>query len=98
MGQDTRRDLRGSRRVIALETNILVAAHRGDHPHHAKADAALRELCTAGTAWSLPWPCAHEFLDIVTHPRIWLSTTPAAQALDALGRWLRLSFVQTLAE
>lgn len=84
--------------MIALDTNILVAAHRADHPYHLPADAALRELCEAGTTWGLPWACAHEFLGNVTHPRIWRVPTPFDQALEALDRWLRLPFVRTLSE
>jgi uncharacterized protein len=56
--------------MIAVDTNILIAAHRADHAHHIPADAALRELCTSNTSWALPWPCLYEFLGIVTHPRI----------------------------
>ncbi len=84
--------------MIAIDTNVLVAAHRADHPHHRPADAALREICLAGTPWALPWPCAHEFLGNVTHPRIWLVPTPMNDALEALNRWRQLPFVRMLAE
>lgn len=84
--------------MIAIDTNILVAAHRADHAQHLAADAALRELCTLSTSWALPWPCVHEFLGIVTHPRIWSRPTPLDQALEAIDRWRRLPFVHTLSE
>lgn len=84
--------------MIAIDTNILVAAHRADHPRHLQADAALRELCTRGTPWALPWPCVHEFLGNVTHARIWPQPTPPVQALEALDRWRRLPFVHPLSE
>jgi len=84
--------------VIAIDTNVLVAAHRADHPHHRPADAALRELCVAAIPWALPWPCVHEFLGNVTHPRIWPVPTPVDDACEAIDRWRRLPSVHTLAE
>jgi len=84
--------------MIAIDTNILVAAHRADHLQHALADAALRELCGRGESWALPWPCVHEFLSIVTHQRIWPKPTPCDQALEAIDRWRRLPFVHPLSE
>jgi uncharacterized protein len=32
--------------------------------------------------WAIPWPCLHEFLAIATHPRIYVTPTPLAGALD----------------
>jgi predicted nucleic acid-binding protein len=32
----------------------------------------------------LPWPCAHEFLAVVTNPRAFREPTPAAEALALL--------------
>jgi len=32
----------------------------------------------------LPWPCAHEFIAVVTHPRIYRRPTPLAEALAEL--------------
>jgi hypothetical protein len=84
--------------MIAIDTNVLVAAHRADHQQHAQADAALRDLCGRGETWALPWPCVHEFLGLVTHPRIWPKPTPGDQALEAIDRWRRLPFVHSLAE
>ena len=84
--------------MIAIDTNVLVAAHRADHPHHRPADAALRELCVAAIPWALPWPCVHEFLGNVTHPRIWPVPTPVDDACEAIERWRRLPSVHTLAE
>ena len=38
--------------------------------------------------WAIPWPCLHEFLAIVTHPRIYDPPTPLASALDQIDAWL----------
>ena len=48
------------------------------------ASAALPNL---GVPWAIPWPCIHEFLAIVTHPRIYDPPTPLGDALGA-GRLL----------
>ena len=73
--------------MIAVDTNILVHAHREDSPWHGAARARLAELAEGAGAWAIPWPCLHEFLAIVTHPRIYRPPTPvdvAAAAVDAL--------------
>jgi hypothetical protein len=73
--------------MIAVDTQILVYAHRGESAFHAKAVSSLRELAESGHAWAIPWPCAHEFLGIVTRPRLWNPPSTIRQALTALDRW-----------
>ena len=55
--------------MIAVDTQILVFAHREDSPFHPAALAALTELAEGAAPWALPWPVVHEFLAIATHPR-----------------------------
>ena len=75
--------------MIAVDTNILVYAHRQDSPWHTQAATCLRELAEGDASWVLPWPCVHEFLSIVTHPRIYSPPTAAPRALDQVNEWLR---------
>ena len=82
--------------MIAVDTNILVHAHRAESPWHEPAIKALGDL--AAEQWSLPWPCVHEFLSIVTHPRIFDPPTPLADALKAVDVWLKAPTVELLAE
>jgi predicted nucleic acid-binding protein len=56
--------------MIAVDTNILVYAHREDAPFHQSAAQRVAALAEGRTAWAIPWPCIHEFLAIVTHPGI----------------------------
>lgn len=70
--------------MIALDTNILVYAHRREMPFHQRAREALNEALQRPEPLALPWQCAHEFLAVVTHPRIFREPTPLALALDAL--------------
>ncbi len=74
--------------MIAVDTNILVYAHRKDSQFHDAAVAQLRELAEGQHAWSIAWPSIHEFYAIVTHARIYRPPTPAARAFDQIDAWL----------
>ena len=84
--------------MIAVDTNLLVYAHREDADFHAQALAALIELAERGDRWSIPWPCVHEFLAIVTHPRIFRPSSPMATALEAVEAWLASPGCQLIGE
>jgi uncharacterized protein len=70
--------------MIAVETNILVYAHRPELPQYGEAHRALRTVATGGVAWAIPWPCVHEFLGVVTNPRIFGEPTPVGTAVGAI--------------
>jgi len=74
--------------LIAVDTNVLVYAHRRDAEWHGPANEQLRSLAEGRAAWAIPWPCIHEFLAVVTHPRIYDPPTPPAKALDQVDAWL----------
>jgi hypothetical protein len=84
--------------MIAVDTNLLVYAHRADAAEHAAALQVVRGLAEGRARWALPWPCIHEFIAIVTHPRIFSPPTPLAAALDQVDAWLESPVVTTLAE
>jgi len=73
--------------MIAVDTNLLVYAHRQDSEWHEEALAVLLELAQGGTRWAIPWPCAHEFVAIVTHLRIYTPPTPVTLACKAIASW-----------
>lgn len=82
--------------MIAVDTNILVYAHRTDTPFHAGAAKRIIGLAEGTVAWALPWPCVHEFLAIVTNLRIYDPPTAipiALQYLDALFQSPRLILI-----
>lgn len=68
--------------MIAVDTNILIYAHRTDSPFHAPAAKRITELAEGGAAWAIPWPCVHELLSVVTNPRIYNPPTAISVALD----------------
>lgn len=84
--------------MIAVDTNILVYAHREDAEWHAPAYKCLAELAEGRASWAIPWPCVHEFLAIVTHPRIFAPPTPLPAAFDQIEAWLESPTLVLLAE
>ena len=74
--------------MIAVDTNILVYAHRADSPWCLKSDRVIADLAEGNYPWAIPWPCLNEFLAIVTHPRIYNPPTPLTDALAQIGCWL----------
>ncbi len=84
--------------MIAVDTNILVYAHRRDSQWHEPAAACVRELAEGADSWAVPWPCLHEFLAIVTHDRIFSPPSPLSRALDQITAWLESPTLVLLAE
>jgi uncharacterized protein len=84
--------------MIAVDTNILVYAHREDSPFHEAAFQRVAQLAEGPAVWAIPWPCLHEFLAIVTHPRIYIPPTPLAGALDQVDAWLESPALVLLTE
>ena len=84
--------------MIALDTHLLVYAHREDSPFHHAAFARVAECAEARTAWAIPWPCLHEFFAIATHPRIYNPPTSVARALEQIDAWLESPSLVLLSE
>jgi hypothetical protein len=58
----------------------------------------VRGLAEGRSPWAIPWPCLHEFLAIVTHPRVWQPPTPADAAIEQVDAWLESPSLVVLAE
>jgi hypothetical protein len=84
--------------MIALDTNILVYAHREDAPFHQQAVRCVAEVAEGRAAWAIPWPCLHEFLAIVTRQGIYRPPTPLSLALDHVDSLLESPTLVLLAE
>lgn len=84
--------------MIGVDTNLFVYAHREDSPWHDQAYGRIAELAEGRVPWAIPWPCLHEFLAIVTHPRIYNPPTPLPAALSQVDAWLESPSVILLAE
>jgi hypothetical protein len=84
--------------MIAVDTNILVYAHRRDVDFHSVAAERVRELAEGGFAWAIPWPCLHEFFAIATHPKIYDPPSTGGQAIAQIEAWLASPTLSLLSE
>jgi uncharacterized protein len=56
--------------MIAVDTNILVYAHRAESVFFTQAYGCIKSLAEGRQAWGIPVSCLHEFLAVVTNPKI----------------------------
>ena len=71
--------------MIALDTNILVYAHRTEMTWHVPAKRAVQQLFDGDTPWAIPVACVHEFLSVVTRvPK----PTSTEHAMMQIKEWL----------
>jgi hypothetical protein len=85
--------------LIAIDTNVLVYAHRREPQGHELAFELLRAFAESSEPWAIPWPCVYEFFSVVTHPRIWkdAASTPDEAWLQ-LEAWFDSSGLRLLGE
>ena len=74
--------------MIAVDTNILVYAHRQDSDFHRPAAERIKDLAEDRAGWAIPWPCVHEFFAITTHPNIYDPPSTREQAILQMDTWL----------
>jgi uncharacterized protein len=83
--------------VIALDTNVLLHAHRAELPKHEVCLAALRRLAEGVWPWALPVYVVSEFVRVATHPRVFAPPSTLDQALGFLDALLGSPRCQLLA-
>lgn len=74
--------------MIAIDTNILVYAHRNDLPEHPACAATVDGALAGVEPVAICWPVVHEFVAVVTNPRVFTTPTPVALAWDQIEHWL----------
>ena len=84
--------------MIAIDTNILVYAHRQDTEWHSEALTVLKLLAEGARRWAIPWSCIHEFIAITTHPSIYDPPTPLSVAFKAMEVWLNSPVCRMIGE
>ena len=75
--------------MIAVDTNVLIYAHREETDLHAVAAGRLVRLAEGDEFWCLPVFCITEFLRVVTHRRVF---NPPSTTLDGM------EFIENLLE
>lgn len=85
--------------MIAVDTNLLVYAHRREAKEHSVAAVQMAKLAGGADVWAIPWPCVYEFFSVVTNRRIWkeAASTPE-QAWRQVEAWLGSPSVRLLSE
>jgi len=82
--------------VTAVDTNVLVSAHREEFPQHRKFAARLTGLAEGRARWAIPVFCLGEFLRLTTHPRLLAPPFSIPEACEALTRVLRSPSLRVL--
>lgn len=82
--------------MIAVDTNVLVHAHRAESPRHDRALFWLKHLAEGGVPWGLPVFCIGEFVRVVTHRAIFDPPSTVEQATSALAALLKSPSVRIL--
>ena len=82
--------------MIALDTNILVYAHRPRAAEHARAKEVLERVANGPAAWALPWPVCHEFVGVMSRTRE--QATPLGPALAAIEKLIGTPGCRLLSE
>ncbi len=67
--------------MIALDTNLLIYAHRSKTPQHQAAKRAIQNACSANRGWGISLPCIAEFWAVATHPSALGGPSTGADAL-----------------
>lgn len=73
--------------MIALDTNVLVYAHRPEAPLHQAARRCIAELHTSRRPWGIPIHCLVEFAAVVSNPRIWKEPSRAEDIRAQVDAW-----------
>jgi toxin-antitoxin system PIN domain toxin len=84
--------------LIALDSNLLIYAHRRDSEAYLAARAQLEDLALGRAPWAIPYPCVHEFIRNVTDPRIYADPTPLEVAFEQVMTWQSAPSVRLLGE
>jgi toxin-antitoxin system PIN domain toxin len=84
--------------MIAIDSNLLIYAHKEGSPFHAAAAERVDSLRHQQSAWAIPWPCIHEFFGVVTHPGIYKPASTLAEALGFVDSLLAAPQLHLLSE
>src|SRR2546421_11615125 len=65
-----------------LDVNVVLPAHREDHPDPVIARAGLDALLHGGEQFGVPWMVWWSFLRLSSHPRVFPVPTPLEESFD----------------
>lgn len=82
--------------MIAVDSNVLICAHRKESRLHEPSLGRITELANGEVLWGLPVFCLAEFVRVVTHPRVFSPPSGLSVALEFLKRLLECTTVRLL--
>lgn len=82
--------------MIAVDTNVLVYAHRAECVFHPQAFACMKRLAEGAQPWAIPVSCLLEFLSVVTNAKVFRPPSSQAQAITQVDAWLASPSAQVL--
>ena len=84
--------------MIAVDTSILVYAHRSGLPWHEPARDLVERLSHEVSPWAVPMHCLHEFYATITRRHPLLNPTPPEIALEQVDDLLATDNLFVLTE
>lgn len=85
--------------MLAVDTNVLVYAHRYTDDFHDRARELVLDLAEGTHPWAIPWPCIYEFYGVVTNPKIWgEDASTVNEAVRQLKYWMDSPSIRLLSE
>lgn len=73
--------------MIAVDTNILVNAHRAELVFHEQIYNCLRALAEGAAPWGIPVSFLHGFWEVVWNPQIFNPAKSVKQSIDQIDTW-----------
>jgi len=68
--------------VVVLDVNVVLAAHRCDHPHHGAVRPWLENVILSDEDFGVPTTVWASFLRLATNRPVFPIPTPLAEAFD----------------
>lgn len=82
--------------MIALDTNILIHAHRRDASLHEPAKETVKELAESLRPWSICYHSLIEFYGVATKSTLWNRASSPEQAFKQINIWKSAPTVRIL--
>src|SRR5688572_3603933 len=73
--------------MIAVDTNVLVYAHRPESPLHSRALDRLEGLSGGQNPWGIPIHCLVEFAAVVSSGRLWKEPSQVEHIAEQVAVW-----------
>jgi toxin-antitoxin system PIN domain toxin len=80
--------------MIAIDTNLLIYAHRSRVREHRLAQRAIQKACDDPRGWGISAASIGEFWSIVTHPAVKGRPSKPREAADFLGALIETGHMQ----